>query len=43
LFGTVNEIATTFLSQWAVPVPGEDTRFLEKSIEHDRSSFEVRR
>ena len=43
LFGTVNEVAPTFLSQGAVPVPGKDTRLLEKSIEHDQASLELRR
>jgi hypothetical protein len=43
LFGTVNEVAPTFLGQWAVPISGEDTRLLEELIEHDRVSFAARR
>src|SRR5262249_42002960 len=40
LFGTVREVAATFLGQWSVPLPRQGVRALKQLLEHGRTSKE---
>jgi hypothetical protein len=38
LLGEVDKVTAPFLGQWAIPVPSQRTRSLEKAIKHNRTS-----
>jgi len=43
LLGTMGKVTATFRGQGAIPLTSQHTRILKESVEHGRTSFDVRR